>query len=172
MDRYWLLDWQALLAERRVEAGGVAERELAARVLGEPVGRVAWTCVDWALCLLRCAQCGAELGTGARECVSCTMASDNRWAWHHQCPPSAITANEHNLRVAREALRAPHRHRATIVAGWRLVMPFLLAGAVVTNGQAQRIRAHVLAERYDELAGCRSYTELAGLPELPWRQPS
>jgi hypothetical protein len=67
-------------------------------------------------------------------------------------------------------LRAPHRQRETIVEGWRLTLPFLLLGELPTNSQAQRIRAHVLAERYDELAACRSLDELAGLPSVPWRK--
>jgi hypothetical protein len=50
-------------------------------------------------------------------------------------------------------------------------MPFLLLGELPTTSQAQRIRAHVLADRYDELVRARSLTELAGLPSVPWRVP-
>jgi hypothetical protein len=84
--------------------------------------------------------------------------------------PERMTGNEHAMRVARMVLRAPHRQRETIVRGWRLTMPFLLLGELPTTSQAQWIRAHVLADRYDELVQARSLTDLAGLPSVPWRR--
>lgn len=172
VDQFWLLDWQALLAAEGVVSGGGAERELAEAVLADEVGRYPWTCTDWAMSLLECAACGAELGTGRRDCVSCTMADERRWEWDHQGCPDAMTANEHELRVAHAVLRGELRHRPTTVQTYRLSLPFLLVGEPTEVGEARRIKAHLLAGGYDALAGCRSYAEMAGLPFLPWRRSS
>lgn len=169
VDKHWAADWAALLGEHKVALGGSAERELAHRVLTAPVGRFPWTCVDWAMTRRTCTDCGAELGTGPLECVPCTVADGNRWAWDHQGHPWAMTGNEHALREGRVVLRAPHRHRPTVVAGWRLILPFLLVGELPTNSQARRIRQFVLSGRYVELSACRSLAEMASLPALPWR---
>ena len=165
VDQFWTLDWRPL-----VEVSGIPELELAELVLLEDVGKLPWTCTDVAMTLLRCQTCGAELGTGDLPCLRCRVADENRWAWDHMGYPERMTGNEHAMRVARMVLRAPHRQRETIVQGWRLTMPFLLLGELPTTSQAQRIRAHVLAERYDELAQARSLTDLAGLPSVPWRR--
>jgi hypothetical protein len=86
--------------------------------------------------------------------------------------PDAMTPNEHALRVTVAGLRSPHRHRDTILAGWRLALPFLLVGDLPTTKQAQRIRALVLAGRYAELARQNDFGAMACLPDLPWRRRS
>ncbi|MBB5956588.1 hypothetical protein FHS29_003174 [Saccharothrix tamanrassetensis] len=170
VDQYWLLDWQELLAAEKLTEGGAGERELAELVLADEVGRHPWTCTDWAMTLVSCSQCGVEPGTGPVDCVRCAMAEGLRWSWDHAGFPDAITAGEHALRVARAVLRAPHRRRPTVVRAWRLLLPFLLVGELPTVGQVQRIRAHVIAGGYADLAGCTSHVELAGFPEVPWRR--
>jgi hypothetical protein len=167
IDQFWVLDWRRLL-----ESAGMPEQELAELVLLEDVGKHPWTCTDIAMTVLRCATCGAELGTGDMSCLHCQIADEQRWAWDHMGYPKRMTGNEHALRVARTVLRAPHRQRESIVRCWRLTMPFLLVGDLPTTSQAQRIRAHVLAERDDELLACRSLAELATLPSVPWRRGS
>jgi hypothetical protein len=84
-------------------------------------------------------------------------------------PRGMMTGNEHAIRVAVAGLRAPHRHRATVLAGWRLALPLLVVGATPTTRQAQRIRLYVLAGRYAELAAQRDFCAMAALPDLPWR---
>ncbi|MBV8933224.1 MAG: hypothetical protein JOZ47_17185 [Kutzneria sp.] len=168
-DRLWLVDWQALLAAEQVGAEGADERRLAEQVLAGEVGRYPWTCTDWAMSLVRCPACGAELGTGVMSCLRCRIADEARWAWDHAGRPVRMTGNEHALRVARTVLRAPHRQRETIVHGWRLALPFLLIGESPRAEQARRIRAYVLAKRYEELAECHSLAEMARLPGVPWR---
>ncbi|MFI9815252.1 hypothetical protein [Saccharothrix variisporea] len=170
VDQYWLLDWQELLAAEKLAEGGAGEKELAELVLADEVGRHPWTCTDWAMTLVTCAHCGEEPATGPVDCVRCATADEVRWAWDHAGYPHAMTAGEHALRVARAVLRAPHRRRPTVVGAWRLLMPFLLVGELPTAGQVRRIRAHVLAGAYAELAGCTTHVELAGFPELPWRR--
>ncbi|MDQ2583452.1 hypothetical protein CKY47_05535 [Saccharothrix yanglingensis] len=171
VDQYWLLDWQELLAAEQLAEGGAGERELAELVLADQVGRHPWTCTDWAMTLVSCSQCGEELATGPVDCVRCAMADGLRWSWDHGGHPTSITAGEHALRVARAALRAPHRRRGPVVLGWRLLMPFLLVGELPTVGQVRRVRAAVLAGAYAELAACTSHGDLTGYPELPWRRP-
>jgi hypothetical protein len=170
VDQFWLQDWQALLAAEQLSAGGSGERELAELVLDDEVGAYPWTCVDWAMTLVRCSQCSSEPSTGPLDCVRCTMAEETRWSWDHSGAPDVITPEEHALRVARAVLRAPHRSRPIVAATWRLLIPFLLVGELPTVGQIQRIRAQVLAGHYSALAACATLVQLAGLPELFWRR--
>jgi hypothetical protein len=172
IDELWSADWQALLDEKHVNPGTPAERELATLVSTDPAARYSWTCTDWALWLLRCPECGGQLASGERGCVICAAADNHRWAYDHEAMPHAMTGNEHALRVAVAGLRAPHRHRATILAGWRLLLPFLFVGDLPTTQQAQRIRALVLAGRYAELARQPNFAAMAYLPDLPWRRHS
>jgi hypothetical protein len=165
LDQFWLADWEEL---RR--SSQLADRELAELVTSADVGVYPWTCVDWAMTLLACSRCGAELGTGPVECVRCAVTEERRWRWDHVAHPNTMNANEHLLRVARSVMRAPHRKRQAVVQAWRLVLPFLIAGEVVDFGRLDRIRAHVLAGGYASLAACHTLAELAGLPELFWRR--
>jgi hypothetical protein len=169
VDRFWLEDWRALLSIERVSPGSETERELAELVLAEEIGRYPWTCTDWAMRVVECRSCGAERGAGDLGCVCCTVISQARWAWDFSAMPKAMSYNEHALRVAVAGLRAGHRHRESIVQGWRLLLPFLLAGDLPTNAQGQRLRAYVLAGRFTELAARTTLAEIAGAPGLPWR---
>lgn len=166
VDALWLADWRELAAARDESAD-----ELAALVLAAPVGTFAWTCVDRAMWLTRCAECGAELGAGPVVCPRCAAADADRWAWDHTARPGEMTTAEHALRVAVAVLRAPHRWREPVVATWRLAVPFLLAGQEVPAARLREIRTGVLAGRYPDLAALDSVAELANLPLPPWRRP-
>ncbi|HEV2780745.1 MAG TPA: hypothetical protein VGX25_15250 [Actinophytocola sp.] len=173
IDDLWWADWRHLLSSTGVQAGTDEELDLARRVLSDEVGAYPWTCTDWALWLLRCAECGGQLGSGDPGCVACAASDAARWAWDHQAlQHRRMTPNEHALRVAVAGLRAPHRHRSAALAGWRLALPFLFIGQLPTTSQAQRIRAHILAGRYDELARLDGFCAMASLPDLPWRSTS
>jgi hypothetical protein len=169
IDELWWADWRALLDVGAIKPGSEEERALAAAVLAGPE-RYPWTCADWALWLIRCSGCGGKLGSGDRGCVGCAAADGNRWGWDHEAMPETMRPNEHALRVTVAGLRAPHRHRATILVGWRLALPFLFTGDLPTTKQAQRIRALVLAGRYAELARQDGFDAMAYLPDLPWRR--
>lgn len=170
VDQLWLADWLALLAAERVSAGTEAERSLAAEVLLAADGTYAWTCTDWALRLLRCEECAGELGAGDPVCLSCAAADASRWSWSEAAPPGSLTPGERLLRLAVLALRAPQRRRASVVSAWRLAVPFLLVGEVVTAAHLRGIRSAVLAGRYADLALLDRVVELANLPLLPWRR--
>jgi hypothetical protein len=171
LDGFWLADWYALLAESAVEPGGFGETDLAEQVVAADVGDYAWTCVDIAMAAIACPECGDALSTGPVGCVLCRIADETRWAWEHLAPAGSITPNEHAIREARAVLRAPHRHRATVVLNWRLRLPFLLTGEPgdAADVRPQWIRAFLRAGRYDEMASAGSYSQLAGTPDLPWR---
>lgn len=169
IDDLWWADWRALLDAERVQSGTEAERGVAELVLSEEVGAYPWTCVDWALWLLRCTECGGQQGSGDVGCGVCAASDAARWAWDFTGMPDAMTGNEHALRVTVAGLRAPHRHRAPVLAGWRLALPYLFVGETPTTRQAQRIRTLVLAGRYDELALQNSFCAMADLPDVPWR---
>jgi hypothetical protein len=164
VDGFWLADWAVLHADT-----DLTEPALAEHVLAAAVGTYPWTCVDWAMTLIDCPACRTPLGDGPVGCVLCRIADETRWEWEHTAPPDSITANEHSLREARVVLRAPHRHRATVVLTWRLSLPFLLTGEVTDRFRAPWLSAYLRAGRYDELAAAGSYTQLTGTPELPWR---
>jgi hypothetical protein len=189
IDELWWADWQALLAAEGIRPGTDEERELAVRVRSNSnsansadnkasnrasnrANEYPWTCTDWALWLLRCTACGGRLGSGDLGCVACAAADQSRWAWDHQALPVTMTPNEHALRVTVAGLRAPHRHRDSVVAGWRLALPFLLTGQTPTTRQAGRIRALILAGRYPELARLNGFCAMASIPDLPWRTRS
>lgn len=169
VDGFWLADWYALLAETRVPPGGAGERQVAADVLAAEVGAHPWTCVDWAMAVTDCPQCHHELGVGPVDCVLCRIADETRWAWPHAAPAGAVTRNEHAVRVARATLRAPHRHRRTLVLNWRLSLPFLLVGEVAEPVSERWLRAYLRAGRYEELATASTLRQLTGTPHLPWR---
>jgi hypothetical protein len=169
VDGLWLADWYPLLAEHAVTPGGKAECQFAARVLAAELGAFSWTCLDWAMSVTPCAECGRELGVGPVGCVLCHIADDTRWAWQHTAPAGTLTPNERSVRAARVALRAPHRHRLTVVQNWRLSLPFLLVGATAGAVTGRWIRAYLRSGRYDELAAAATFRQLAGAPELPWR---
>lgn len=169
VDGYWFADWLALLDESGVGEGTEGELEMAERVVSAPVGRYAWTCVDWAMAAIDCPACTCELGDGPLDCVLCRIADETRWEWEHAAPWATVSPNEHSLREARVVLRAPHRHRATVVLAWRLSLPFLLTGEVVGRLRTPWLSAYLKAGRYDELAAAGSYSQLSGTPELPWR---
>lgn len=162
VDQRWLTDWHDLLAAERASAGAESERELATRVLSAAGGTYPWTCTDWALHLLRCEECGGELGGGNPVCLRCAAADASRW--------TTWAAADHSLRLAVLALRAPQRRRVPVVSALRLAIPFLLVGQAVTTAELRAIRAAVLAGRYADLAALDRVVELANLPMLPWRR--
>jgi hypothetical protein len=141
VERYWRADWEAFLAAEGVAPGGDDEVTLAGVVVAE-VARHPWTLADYAMTLVRCDECGAELGGGPAGCATCAFAFGNLWAPEHE---AGATMNEHALRVGRWVVRHPHRHSATVVAGWRLNLPFLLTGGLPTTVEAQRLSAWLKA---------------------------
>jgi hypothetical protein len=160
----WLDDWRDLLAASRASAGAESERDLATQVLSAGPAAYPWTCVDWALRLLRCEECAGELGAGDPVCLRCAAADASRWeSW---------AGPDHLLRAAALALRAPQRRRVSVVSALRLVLPFVLAGAPVSAAEVRAVRAGVLAGRYTDLAALDSVVELVNLPLVPWRRLS
>lgn len=165
VDVFWQADWSAL----RGGCPGDTEHTVAERVVAAETGTYPWTCVDHAMTVIDCPSCGAHRGAGPVGCVRCRIADETRWRWEHLAPAGAITPNEHALRTARAVLRAPHRHRATVVLTWRLALPFLLTGEVTEPARAPWLTAYLRAGRYDELAAAGSFSQLTGTPDLPWR---
>jgi len=162
VDERWLTDWRDLLAASRASAGADSERELATLVLSAGPDAYPWTCTDWALRLLRCEECGGELGAGDPVCLRCAAADASRW--------TSWAAADHTLRLAALALRAPQRRRMSVVSSLRLVLPFALAGVPVTGERLRSVRSAVLAGRYADLAKLDRLVELANLPLVPWRR--
>jgi hypothetical protein len=132
------------------------------QVVDAPPGEYPWTCVDGALRQLTCEGCGGELAAGDPSCVGCAAADSARWE------TQALTSNEHAHRTAAVVLRTPSWRRESVVSTWRLVLPFVLAGAVVPADALRAVRTQVLAGRYEELAALEALP--LSVPLLPWRR--
>lgn len=166
VERYWVADWLAVLEEE-----SVSPEDLVGTVLADETWRYPWTCVDWALRLSECTDCGAELATGEPGCLGCAIADDKRWAREHAMPSdpvNRVSGNERALRTARVVLRAPARYRTTVVRQWRLVLPFLLTGELTGGERNHWLRAALISGHYDELAACRHYADLVTASRVPW----
>jgi hypothetical protein len=137
----WRADWLALLEAEGVTLGGDDERLLAGVIIAEWT-RHPWTIVDYALTLLRCEECGAELGGGPRECERCAQAFGNLWAPELE---AGARMDEHAIRVGRLVARHPHRYSDAIATGWRFSLPMLLTGTLPTTAEAQRLAAWLKA---------------------------
>ena len=132
------------------------------RIAGAPPGEYRWPCVDAALRRLRCTGCGGELAAGDADCLDCAVADATRWELE------APTPHERALRTAVATLRAPAWRRQSVVSTWRLLLPFVVAGAVPTGAELREVRTQVLAGRYEELAEGEEFPPT--VPLLPWRR--
>ncbi len=141
----WRADWETLLQAEGVVAGSEDERRLAETVLAA-MDQHPWTVVDYAMTLVRCASCGAELGGGPSDRFECQLAFGNAIAYDIPAGEQGVmTGNEHALRIGRHILRAPHQYGAHILTAWRLTFPRLLTGWLPTTEEAQRGMALVKA---------------------------
>lgn len=145
VERIWLADWEALLADEDIEAGSAGEKLLAQVVLYE-IGRHPWTVLDIAMSLQQCSTCGGELGEAYADCAECGEAFGSSLVSEF-----GATANEHALHIARWVLRYPHRNSQNIVTAWRSTMPRLLTGWLPSTREAQSAMALVRAGRLQEL---------------------
>jgi uncharacterized protein (UPF0212 family) len=151
LDRYWLVDWAALLASEQIEPGSDEEKMLARLVADEAITpdnpkRYPWTIVDTAMSLLTCSECGGELGSHYPTCGECGLAFGASILAEYEA-----TANEHALHVGRYVLRFPRAHSQNAVAAWKLTMPRLLTGWLPDTAGAQRAMGLIKAERWDEV---------------------
>jgi hypothetical protein len=151
LEQFWQADWQRLLAYEQIAPGTPEELLLAQLVLDE-VEAHPWTCLDWAMTLLPCSACGAELGGGPSDCGQCATAFGNTlWAEGLAGQRGAVTGNEHALHVGRFILRYPHRYSTHAVTAWRYSMPRLLTGWLPSTAEAQRAMALIKAGRLAEV---------------------
>lgn len=157
IERYWLADWEAALAENAITKGEAGEKLLAEVALGEPE-RWPWSVLDIAMTRLRCPECHAERGGGPPGCGACAHALGAAlWAELWAGRQGRVTGNEHALHVGRWVLRHPHRYPLHSVAGWRLSMPRLLTGWLPSTAEAQRTGRLIKLGRMDEVeAGLRA----------------
>ena len=151
IERFWLADWHAFLAEEQVQPGTDEEYMIAQVVLDE-VERHPWTVLDISMTLVTCTTCGSELGGGPTDCTECATAWGNTlWAESLAQRQGFVTGNEHAMHVARMILRHPHRQSANIITAWRLSTPRLLTGWLPTTEEAQHYMALIKAGRVAEV---------------------
>lgn len=125
----------------RAASGVVPEEacELAEIVLQDP-SEFDWRVVDGALKQLTCPDCGAQLGSGALGCPGCDRANGFRFAARETDRPGVPPGNEHAIRVSSAVARTRHRYTPRARAGYELLLPDLLDGALPTTAQAQRAK--------------------------------
>lgn len=145
IEEIWLADWRALLLQEGIATGTPEEKELAQVVLAEFV-RHPWTVMDIAMSLLRCSQCGGELGESYQDCAECGMAFGASLLAEF-----GATANEHALHIGRWVLRHHQRHSPNAVIAWRMSVPRLLTGWLPATAGAQKIMALIKAGRKQEV---------------------
>lgn len=151
LEQYWRADWQALLLREGVQPETEDELLLARFVLDE-VERHPWSCVNWAMTLIRCGTCGQELGGGPTECLACAAAFGNAlWSEMAAGRKGEVTVNEHALHVGRFILRHPHRYSPNAATAWRYTMPRLLTGWLPSTEEAQRMMALIKSGRLAEV---------------------
>lgn len=151
VERFWMADWQVLLAREGFTAGSPDEVTLAALVFAE-MDRHPWTVVDIAMTLIVCSECGRELGGGPLDCAECEQALGNSGYYDIVAGQQGdMTGNEHALRVGRRILRHPERYAATAVGNWRLSFPRLLTGWLPSTAQAQAIAALTKKGEFDQV---------------------
>ena len=149
IERIWLADWEALLEQEHIQPGSEDERTLARVVVDEAIDqapiRHPWTIVDIAMSLLRCSQCGQELGQNYPTCAECGMAFGASILAEYEA-----TANEHALHIGRWVLRFPQVHSTNARQAWRLTTPRILTGWLPATDQAQRSMRLIKQGRLDE----------------------
>ncbi len=161
LDQYWRADWQALLEREQIQTG-TAHEQLLAQVVIDEVEDHPWSCVDWAMTLVICDECGQELGGGPLDCTACATAFGNAlWAEMGAGRRGEVTGNEHALHVGRFVLRHPHRYPPNSVLGWRLNIPRLLTGWLPSTAEAQAASKLLKTGRMDEVKALLQQLEQA-----------
>jgi hypothetical protein len=151
VEKYWLADWHAFLAQEQIEPGSDDER-LVAQIVFDEGDRHLWTVLDIAMTLLVCGSCGFELGGGPMDCTECASAwGVTLWAETLAGRNGLVTFNEHALHVGRMILRHRHRQSDNIIQAWSRTMPRLLTGWLPTTNDAQHFMALIKAGRFAEV---------------------
>jgi hypothetical protein len=131
--------WRQFCADSGVRTATEEERELAEVVL-QDTSEFDWRVVDGALKQLTCTECNEVLGAGPIACASCHQANGFRFAAREIDRPNVPPGNEHAIRVSSAVARTRHRYSPRARAGYELLLPDLLDGALPTTPQAQRTK--------------------------------
>lgn len=151
LERFWLADWHAFLAQESI-APTTADERMVAQVVFDEGERHQWTLLDIALTLLTCSTCGNELGGGPTDCTECSSAwGVTLWAETIAGREGLVTFNEHALHVGRMILRHRHRQSQNIIAAWSRTMPRVLTGWLPSTDDAQRFMGKIKAGRLAEI---------------------
>lgn len=134
--------WTAFCTQSQVTPGTREARELAEVVL-QNTSEFDWRIVDGALEQLACPDCGSTLGSGHTTCARCNQANGFRFAARETDRPGVPPGNEHAIRVSSAVARTRHRYSPRARAGYELLLPDLLAGALPTTAQAQRAKDRI-----------------------------
>jgi hypothetical protein len=147
--------WTSFCAQSQVTLGTAEDRELAEVVL-QDTSEFDWRVVDAALGRLICSDCGSSLGSGDTTCARCNQANGFRFAARETDRPGVPPGNEHAIRVSSAVARTRHRYSPRARAGYELILPDLLGGALPTTAQAQRAKDLINRLTDDELEHLRT----------------
>jgi hypothetical protein len=139
--------WRTFCAEPQIKPGTPEARGLAEVVL-QDTSEFGWRVVDGALGELTCPDCGSTLGAGPVGCASCDKANGFRFAAREVDRPGVPPGNEHAIRVSSAVARTRDRYSPRARAGYELLLPDLLAGALPTTPQAQHFK-HLINQLTD-----------------------
>lgn len=142
--------WDSFCAESGVSTGTAEARELAEVVL-QDTSEFDWRVVDGALNQLTCPDCGSTLGSGDSGCPGCDKANGFRFAGRETDRPGVPPGNEHAIRVSSAVARTRHRYSPRARAGYELLLPDLLDGALPTTPEAQRLKHQINQLTDDEV---------------------
>jgi hypothetical protein len=123
-------------------------RELAEIVL-QDTSEFDWRVVDGAMKQLTCPDCGTQLGAGPVGCPNCDRADGFRFGARETDRPGVPPGNEHAIRVSSAVARTRHRYTPRARAGYELLLPDLLDGALPTTAEAQRAK-HLINQLGDD----------------------
>jgi hypothetical protein len=140
--------WDSFCATPDVRRDTTEAHELAQIVL-QDTSEFDWRIVDGALGQLTCPDCGATLGAGDTGCPSCDKANGFRFAARETDRPGVPPGNEHAIRVASAVARTRNRYTPRARAGYELLLPDLLEGALPTTAEAQRLK-HLINQLTDD----------------------
>jgi ribosomal protein L40E len=154
--------WAGVLGEFAVGAGSPDEVALGWLVVDDPAEHD-WRLVDAALDRLTCTECGSALTKGPVDCRRCSYYDQVRFAAREVDRPAVPPGNEHAIRVSVAVARNRARYAARVRAGYELVLPSLVDGALPSTKQAQAARALINKLTPEECETVASFAEVEEL---------
>jgi hypothetical protein len=152
--------WAQMLDDMGVAPRTPDEAALAWLIVNDP-SAYAWRVVDAAQDCLTCQECGTGLARGT--CDQCVFYDRMRFGAAEVDRPDIPRGNEHAIRVAFAVARNRERYAPRARAGYEMLLPALVGGALPTTSQAQSAKALINKLTPEE---CDRVTSMAEVERL------